>query len=100
MDLGNFLVFDKNNAARIIDIGYLETMRRFGKYDGKKYTFIKGVFNDDEVSAADRLASFLRINPSVAYNRESFLAEVLRRLNELADTSPAIIEKLLNLLSH
>ncbi len=100
VDLGNFLVFDKNNAARIIDIGYLETMRRFGKYDGKKYTFIKGVFNDDEVSAADRLASFLRINPSVAYNRESFLAEVLRRLNELADTSPAIIEKLLNLLSH
>ncbi len=100
VDLGNFLVFDKRNAARIIDIGYLETMRCFGKYDGKKYTFIKGVFNDEEVSAADRLASFLRIDPTVAYNRESFLTEILRRFNELADTSPVIVEKLLNLLSH
>ncbi len=100
VDLGNFLIFDKKNAARIIDIGYLETMRHFGKYDGKKYTFTKGVFSDDEVYAADKMASLLRINPCVAYDRESFLAEVLRRFKELADDSPAIVDKLLNLFGH
>lgn len=100
VDPGNFLVFDKENAVRIIQIGYLDTMRHFGKYDGKKYTFIQGAFSDDEIAAADRLASFLRINPCIAYDRKSFLAETLRRFGEISNESPAIVDKLLNLLGH
>ena len=98
-DLGNFLVFDKDNTARIIEIGYLETMRYFGKFDGKKYTFEKGVFSESEIVAAERLGALVRISPCIAYNRETYLSELLSRMEQLEAESPALLEKVLDFIS-
>lgn len=77
VDLGNFLTFEKENTARIIRLGYLDAMKFYGRYDGKKYTFEKGVFTEAELDAADGLASSCNMNPCKIYDRESFLADLL-----------------------
>ncbi|MEG1447930.1 MAG: patatin-like phospholipase family protein [Oscillospiraceae bacterium] len=41
-DLGSFLDFDKTVSKRNIVLGYNDTMKFFGKYDGNIYTFPKG----------------------------------------------------------
>ena len=38
-DLGNTLIFDGELARRIMRLGYLDTMRVYGKYEGAAYTF-------------------------------------------------------------
>ncbi len=40
-NLGTFLVFHKDIARRCIRLGYNDTIKTFGKLDGKKYTFKK-----------------------------------------------------------
>lgn len=39
--LSSFLIFDKNEAKKMIKFGYNDTMKVFKKLDGKKYTFKK-----------------------------------------------------------
>lgn len=39
--LGSFLVFDKKEARRAIKLGYNDTMKKYNKLDGDKYTFKK-----------------------------------------------------------
>ena len=39
--LTNFLKFDKDGAKRNIKLGFNDTMKKFGKLEGKKYTFKK-----------------------------------------------------------
>ncbi len=41
-DLGALLLFDGSRAKRNITLGYNECMKRFGRYDGEKYTFYPG----------------------------------------------------------
>ncbi len=41
-DIGSFLVFDKAVARRCLHFGYYDTMKIYGKLDGKQYTFKKG----------------------------------------------------------
>lgn len=41
-DIGSFLVFDKDLATRNIKLGYNDTMKVYGKYDGELLTFHKG----------------------------------------------------------
>jgi len=41
-DLGNFLIFDGERAKRLMRLGYLDTMRKFGRYEGFGYTFELG----------------------------------------------------------
>lgn len=40
-ELGNFLVFDKNQAIRGIQFGYNDTMKMFNKLEGNQFTFKK-----------------------------------------------------------
>lgn len=40
-DLGNFLLFEKDQIKRNIRLGYLDTMKAYNAYDGSYYTFIK-----------------------------------------------------------
>lgn len=40
-DIGNFLNFNKENSLNAIRLGYLDTLKKFNKLDGKKYTFKK-----------------------------------------------------------
>lgn len=38
-DLGSFLIFDKELSHRMFTLGYNDTMKVFGKYDGSVFTF-------------------------------------------------------------
>ncbi|MGI6256650.1 MAG: patatin-like phospholipase family protein [Anaerovoracaceae bacterium] len=71
-DLGSILAFDPDNTARIIRLGYLETMKAMGKYDGMCYTFEKGVFGKGEVKEVDALGKILGLDAAAVYDREAF----------------------------
>lgn len=40
-DIGSFLIFDKISAKRSIKLGYNDTLKKYEKYYGNKYTFKK-----------------------------------------------------------
>lgn len=44
--LGSFLIFDAKRSLENMTLGYLETMKYFGKFSGYWYTFDEEVFND------------------------------------------------------
>lgn len=44
-DLGNFLVFEQKTIKRNIRLGYLDTLKAFGFFDGNLYTFAKHEFS-------------------------------------------------------
>ena len=73
-DLGNFLVFDKDNSARLLRLGYMDAMKAFNVYDGKAYSFIKGEFDKKELAYADAAANIFEIDPLILYSKETFLA--------------------------
>lgn len=77
VDLGNFLVFDGNNSKRIMTLGYLDTMRHFGKYDGTNYTFKKDEFTPHQLMGADNAAHILKLDPCNIYDKQ-LLVEALR----------------------
>ncbi len=86
LSLGNFLMFDRMNTARIMRLGFLDTMRRFGIYDGERYTFEKGAFSELHITGADCTAYFLELDPGEVYSRERLLAAAADSLRQL-DTS-------------
>ena len=72
-DLGNILVFDGERAKRIMRLGYLDAMRRFGKYEGCAYTLEIGELAKNTITlsgAATELADklvpdTLKLTPTV-----------------------------------
>lgn len=58
-DLSNFLVFDPKNAKRNIKYGYNDTMKAFGKLDGKKYTFKNNEIDNIEVQFKENMKMIL-----------------------------------------
>ena len=72
-DLGNFLLFDKANTARIMRLGYLDAMKQFGVYEGRYYAFIKGEIDKRGLRGADAAARFFELDPLVLYGRDTFL---------------------------
>ena len=91
LSLGNFLMFDRMNTARIMRLGYLDTMRRFGMYDGERYTFEKGAFSDLHITGADSAAYFLELDPGEVYTKERMKQAASDRLRQL-DTSSRLSE--------
>lgn len=83
VDLGNFLIFDKENSKRIITLGYLDTMRHFGKYEGIRYTFEKGQFKPHHLAGADTAAYMLELDPCVIYNRDSIVESLKSAVKNL-----------------
>lgn len=80
LDLGNFLIFNKLNSKRLLELGYLDTMRHFGKYDGIRYTFEKGLFNDHKLAGADNAAYFLRLDPCCIYDKSSLMTSLKKAI--------------------
>ena len=52
-DIGSFLIFKRKLSRRAIRIGYNDTMKKFLKYDGKKYTFKKYELKKDYLKNKD-----------------------------------------------
>ena len=87
LPLGNFLTFDRLNTARIMRLGYLDTLRHFGKYDGIRYTFKKGEFSSHQLLGADNAAYFLELDPGEVYTEKKLKAAASTRLKRITDTS-------------
>lgn len=68
-DLGNFLIFDTDNTRRIIRLGYLDTMKEFGIFEGKKFTFAKGEFSIHERNGAEAAAKVFKLDPTLIYKK-------------------------------
>ncbi|MEG0918755.1 MAG: patatin-like phospholipase family protein [Anaerovoracaceae bacterium] len=72
-DLGNFLYFDPKNAENNIQLGYLATMRKFGRLDGQNYTFHKGAFGKMDIARAECAAKFFSLEPKIIYDEATLL---------------------------
>ena len=99
-DLGNFLVFDKDNSARLIRLGYMDTMKAFNVYDGKAYSFIKGEFDKKDLSYAEAAAKTFDLDPLILYGKESFIdaltdavSAAKKDLSESIKDSKSLIKK-------
>jgi len=77
-DLGDFLVFDPENSKRTVRLGYQNTMKQYGAYDGIFYSFYKGSFDKVTLVQADCAAKVFGLDPLILYSREKFM-------NDLAD---------------
>lgn len=75
-DLGDFLVFDKENAKRILRIGYLDAMKTFNIFEGEFYTFVKGTFDKKSLLTADKAAKIFELNPLILYRKETFMEQL------------------------
>lgn len=75
-DLGDVLQFDKARSKRLIRLGYLDTMKTFGIFDGEYYTFVKGAFDKRVVKRVDRTAKIFELNPLILYRRETYLEKL------------------------
>lgn len=83
LDLGDFLIFDSDNTSRLMQLGYLDTMREWNRYDGIRYTFRKDAFNRHQLAGADNAAYILELDPCRIYDAESLhqaIAEHIRQL--------------------
>lgn len=79
-DLGNFMIFDKKNSAKIIRLGYLETLKSFDRYDGTYYTFEKGSFDEESLHDADCAAKFFGFSTEIIYDKQVLNALISRNL--------------------
>lgn len=90
--LGNTLIFDIDNARRIMRIGYLDAMKAFGIFDGIYYAFAKGDFSKTDLKLADACAHIFDMDSILVYTKEMFLKrlkqvvdEAARRVDDSAD---------------
>lgn len=71
-DLGNILLFDKMNCRRIMRLGYLDTMKAYGAYDGNFYCFVKGEFDRRSLRGADNVGVIFNLNPELIYKKHIY----------------------------
>lgn len=110
-NLGNWLIFRKENTERNIRLGYLDAMKALGVLDGNFFAFQKNTFHKlcqkrplsssrlkqllqarsllpgtlstEELfqKSAETTGKFLRISPYYIYSADSFFKEIHRKLN-------------------
>lgn len=80
-DLGSMLVFDPRTTARNIRLGYLDTMKVCGVYEGIAFTFLKGTFarqwrrRTAEIEAVEAAAG-LHFSPHPKKREEAFWVRI------------------------
>lgn len=68
-DLGNFLIFDRNNSKKIMRLGYLDTLKAFQVYDGSFYCFAKGEFDKRNIQGASLAGMIFELDPEIIYKK-------------------------------
>lgn len=84
-DLGNFLLFNKDNTARIIRLGYQDAMKAFDVYDGEYYSFIKGTIGSRKLKAAEAAGKIFEVEPLTLYNLESFSDKLGKAVGSISE---------------
>jgi NTE family protein len=99
-DLGNTLIFDVDNAKKIMRLGYLDAMKTFGIFDGNYYTFAKDTFNKTELKMADACAKVFDLNPQFIYTKDFLLKEISRAIEQSSDDLEDTITKFKHIRSN
>lgn len=86
--LTNFLNFYEEGAKRNIKLGYNDTMKKFGKLEGQKYTFKKGSL---EKNKKKHLETFQYIFEETINNKKA--QETFQNIISISPTTP---EKMIN----
>jgi NTE family protein len=81
-ELGNFVVFDPANTRRIMRMGYLDTMKIYGAFDGQRYTFMKGSMDQRSLAAAERTGEIFGLDSEVIYSKQSYRNALLNEIDE------------------
>lgn len=61
-DIGNFLVLEKKQARRAMNLGYNDTMKKFNQLDGDYYTFKKGSLKRNYDRMSHRFYNYLNMS--------------------------------------
>lgn len=89
-DLGNLLIFNKENSKRLLDLGYWETKKALGKYYGNYFTFKKEDFTEKDVLLADAAAHAFSLDPRILYDKKSFKDTFDKTLRECRNKKPSL----------
>lgn len=71
-DLGSFLIFDKTNSKKIMRLGYLDTLKAFGIFEGGYYCFVKGSFEGRNIACADMAGKIFELDSGIIYFKRVF----------------------------
>ncbi len=71
-ELGNMLIFKGENASRIMRLGYLETLKAFGFFEGSYFTFQKGQSRKKDLVNAEAAGRTFGLDPAILYTMDSF----------------------------
>ena len=99
-DLGETLIFDVDNAKKIMRLGYLDAMKTFGIFDGNYYTFAKDTFNKTDLKMADACAKLFDLNPQLIYTKEFLLKELAKAIEQSSDDLEDTITKFKHIRSN
>lgn len=81
-DLGNFAIFNPQNSSDIMRLGYLDALKAFGAYTGKKYTFMRGQIPAREIKHAEIAAELFGLDPKIIYSKEIYDDCIVRAIDE------------------
>jgi NTE family protein len=76
-NLGKVLNFDTDNSKRIMRLGYLDAMKSYDKYEGSKYTFEKGEFNEHGLKGAEAAADIFALDPTIIYTKDNLCSSLM-----------------------
>ena len=92
-DLGSTLIFDTDNARRIMRLGYLDAMKAYHVFDGEYYTFARGSFDKTTLKMAEATAHVFELDPCLIYTKERFLEALGDALENCSDELDEAMKK-------
>lgn len=92
-DLGSTLIFDKDNARRIMRLGYLDAMKAYHVFDGEYYTFARGSFDKATLKMADAAAHVFELDPCLIYTKERFLQALGQAIEDCGEDLEEAMKK-------
>lgn len=98
-DLGNFMLFNKEQSLKNIKLGYFDTLKMFGKLEGTWYTFENGTvdsahqYNDKCKSVYKRVFTDLpKVSPLEKLATKSFIKYLLNFNEELFTKTSQVLD--------
>lgn len=85
-NLGNFLIFDPKHSAHLMRLGYLDAMKAFGAFEGRRFTFMKGQMDRRTLPTAEEAAEIFRLNSETIYSKEIFLYQLAKAIDSSKKT--------------
>lgn len=99
-ELGFPLDFNSDKQRSMLKMGFLDTCKALGKYDGVYFCFEKRSFKDKStLLAADSCGRFFNLNPAAVYNRRNFIHHLKTAINRFENSGEYNEQKAMDTLS-